>query len=120
MAIGKNKKIHRISRHKRVRAKLFGTAQRPRISIFKSNRHIFAQVIDDDKGKTIVSGSDVDLNQKASKVKKTESALRVGETLAAQILEKGIKAAVFDRGGFKYHGRIKALADGLQKSGIKI
>lgn len=113
----------RLKRHRRVRATIIGTAQRPRVSVFKSNKHIFAQVIDDESRKTIMGTSDVVSKTKSKekiKAKKSERAYKVGESLATQMQEKNIKEAVFDRGGFKYHGRIKALADGLRKGGIKI
>jgi len=103
-------------RHKRVRAKVLGTSERPRVSVFKSNRHVFAQIIDDVSGKTIVS-SKVDSKAKGRKV---EVAAKIGEMLAEKAKEVGIKEAIFDRGGFKYHGRVKALADGIRKGGLKI
>ena len=116
-------------RHKRVRAKVYGTAEKPRVSVFKSNRNVFAQFIDDEAGKTVLSSKVVsDKKSKTSakggpasggKINKTEKAMKIGETLAEQAKEAGIKEVVFDRGGFKYHGRIKAVADGLRKGGIK-
>lgn len=117
------KKQFRLKRHRRVRATITGTAARPRVSVFKSNRHIFSQVIDDESGKTIVGASDLISKTKAKEkkqLKKSETAYNIGESLAAKMLEKNIKEAVFDRGGFKYHGRIKSFADGLRKGGIKI
>ncbi len=113
----------RLKRHRRVRATIIGTSKRPRVSVFRSNKHIFAQVIDDESRKTIMGVSDVVSKTKSkekTKAKKSERAYKVGESLATQMQEKNIKEAVFDRGGFKYHGRIKALADGLRKGGIKI
>src|SRR3989344_4423972 len=103
-----SKKLNRIRRHKRVRAKVLGADKRPRVSVFKSNRHIFVQFIDDKSGKTILSSKIV--SGKKSKIKgtKTEKAMKIGETLAEKAKEIGVKAIVFDRGGFKYHGRIKA------------
>lgn len=121
------KRKNREMRHKRVRSRIFGTAEIPRVSVFKSNRHVFAQFIDDTSGKTIVS-SDVSVgvpteasgqSKKKFKMTKTEIASKIGETLAEKAKEAGIKKAVFDRGGFKYHGRIKAIAEGLRKGGIK-
>ncbi|KKS01535.1 MAG: 50S ribosomal protein L18 [Candidatus Yanofskybacteria bacterium GW2011_GWA2_41_22] len=117
------KKQLRLKRHKKVRAIITGTAVRPRVSVFKSNKHIFAQIIDDENQKTIVSASDMISKTKTkekTKAKKSERAFKVGESLAIQMQEKNIKEAVFDRGGFKYHGRVKSLADGLRKGGIKI
>ena len=120
MNITKNKRLHRISRHKRVRAKIMGTRERPRVSVFKSNKNVFVQFIDDEAGKTVL-GSKVTSGKK-SKVKetKTDKAVKTGEMIAEQAKEAGIKEAVFDRGGFKYHGRIKAVADGLRKGGLKM
>lgn len=116
----RNKKtLNRIRRHKRVRAKIIGTAERPRISVFKSNQHVFVQFIDDEIGKTILSSKVV--SSKKSKIKgtKTEKALTIGKMLAEKAIEKGIKKVVFDRGGFKFHGRVKAVAEGLRSGGLK-
>jgi len=115
----KKKQLNKQRRHRRVRAKIVGTKERPRVSVFKSNKHIFAQFIDDEFGKTILSSKVI--SNKKSKVKgtKTEKATKIGEMLAEKSKEAGIKKVVFDRGGFKYHGRIKAVADGLRKGGIK-
>ncbi|HXK40932.1 MAG TPA: 50S ribosomal protein L18 [Candidatus Paceibacterota bacterium] len=125
----RSKLQHKVMRHKRVRAKVYGTAEKPRVSVFKSNRNVFAQFIDDEAGKTVLSSKVVsDKKSKTSakggpasggKINKTEKAMKIGETLAEQAKEAGIKEVVFDRGGFKYHGRIKAVADGLRKGGIK-
>ncbi|MEK7076397.1 MAG: 50S ribosomal protein L18 [Patescibacteria group bacterium] len=116
----KAKRQHRLSRHKRVRAKITGTSKRPRVAVFKSNRHIFVQFIDDTTGKTILSSKIV--SEKKSKMKgtKTAKANSIGEMLAEKAKEAGITEAVFDRGGFKFHGRVKAVAEGLRKGGIKI
>ena len=109
---------NRIRRHQRVRAKITGTASCPRVAVFRSNRHLFIQVIDDQDGKTIISNQ---INGKEkTKGTKTEVAAKIGETLAAEMKKKGIEQAVFDRGGFKYHGRVKALADGIRNGGIRI
>lgn len=112
------KRQHRVMRHKRVRAKILGTPERPRVSVFKSNRNVFVQFIDDTSGKTVLSSQVV--SGKKSKIKgtKTDKSNKIGEMLAEKAKEKGIKEVVFDRGGFKYHGRIKAVADGLRKGGI--
>ncbi len=123
MAKLKTKKQFRLKRHKRVRMIIAGTAERPRVSVFKSNRHIFVQAIDDENRKTIVSASDIILKAGAkAKIasNKTETAQKIGDLLAAKMQEKKIKEAIFDRGGFAYHGRIKAIADSLRKGGIKI
>jgi large subunit ribosomal protein L18 len=117
MKITKNQ--HRIRRHKRVRAKIKGTKDVPRISVFKSNRHIFVQIIDDKEGKTILSSAVKSAKKSTLKGSKTEIAAITGEKLAVKAKEAGIKKVVFDRGGFKYHGRVKALAEGLRKGGLE-
>lgn len=106
----------RQARHKRLRTKIKGTAEKPRLSVFRSNRHIFAQLIDDAKGITIASASDVKI---AKKIKKTESAKMVGVKIAETAKEKNIKKIMFDRGGYKYHGRTKAVAEGAREGGLK-
>lgn len=103
-----------LNRKKRVRGKVFGTEERPRLSVFRSNAKITAQIIDDIKGKTLVFADDKDVKGKT----KTEKALLVGEALAKKALVKKIKKVVFDKGGYKYHGRVKALADGARKGGL--
>lgn len=115
MDIIKKKRAGRTKRHKRVRAKIIGTKETPRVSVFRSSKHIYAQVIDDASGKTMFFSSDVDLKE-SDKIKKS---LRAGELLGEIIKGKGIVKIVFDRGGFKYHGRVKALAEGLRNAGIK-
>lgn len=102
-----------------MRAKISGTKEIPRVSVFKSNRHIFVQVIDDVSGKTIFSNEIKPKSKTVSKGNKTEIAAMIGEKLAAKAKEAGIKKVVFDRGGFKYHGRIKALAESLRKGGLE-
>ncbi len=104
-------------RHRRIRAKIAGTAKRPRLSVFRSNKHIFLQLIDDSKGKTIVSASD--LKMKKDKATKSEIAKEVGRELAKSAKAKKIKEAVFDRGGYRYHGRIKASAEGAREEGLQ-
>jgi len=115
----RNKTEKRIQRHKRVRAKLSGTKEVPRVSVFKSNQHIFAQFIDDVAGKTILSSIVKSAKKSALKGTKTEKATAIGELLAKKAKEVGITKIVFDRGGFKYHGRVKALAEGLRKGGME-
>lgn len=116
----KKKLIHRIKRHKKVRAKIKGTNKIPRVSVFRSNRHIFVQLIDDITGKTILSNNTVKTKSKtAPKGTKTNVASKIGEIIAQKAKEKGIKRVVFDRGGYKYHGRVKALAEGLRKGGLE-
>ena len=118
--VNTNKRDNRVRRHARVRARISGTAQRPRISVFRSNRHVFVQVIDDSVGKTIMSSIIKSAKKSTLKGKKTEVAATIGQKLAERMKEKGITQALFDRGGFKYHGRVKAVADGLRAGGIKI
>ena len=108
-------------RHLRVRGKLAGTADRPRLNVFRSVSSIYAQVIDDVAGRTLVSASSVDkeLRTKVKGLKKSEQAKIVGQTVAERAKTKGIKAVVFDRGGYRYIGRVKALADGARESGLQ-
>jgi len=114
------KQINKSRRHRKIRAKIKGTSKRPRVSVFKSNRHIFTQFIDDTEGKTILSSKIISSKKSKIKGSKTERASVIGEMLAEKAKELGIKEAVFDRGGFKFHGRVKAIAEGLKKGGIKI
>ncbi len=104
-------------RKRRVRAKILGNAARPRLSVFRSNVHIYGQIIDDEKGKTLLAFSDVKL-KKEVKMTKVQAAEKVGEEIAKKALTKKIKAVIFDRNGFRYHGRVKALADGARKGGL--
>lgn len=116
----KTKQLNRISRHKRVRSRVLGTAKRPRVTIFRSNRHIFVQLVDDETRKTILSSKVVSVNKSKAKGNKSEKATEVGKAIAEKAKAAGINAAVFDRGGYKYHGRVKALAEGLRAGGLKI
>ena len=111
-----NKK--RIRRHKRVRGKIFGTAQKPRLCVFRSLKNIYAQVIDDENGKTLASASSLDkeFNQYGGN---KEAAKLVGQAVAQAALEKGITEVVFDRGGYIFHGRVQELADGAREAGLK-
>jgi large subunit ribosomal protein L18 len=106
-------------RHARVRKKIFGTAERPRLNVFRSNKHIYAQIIDDMKAVTIVSASTLDKEFDLESTGNIEAAKKVGELVAKRALEKGIKKVVFDRGGYLYHGRIKALADAAREAGLE-
>lgn len=106
----------RIRRKKRVRSKVYGTPDRLRMSVYKSNSHIFVQLIDDEKGMTVVAGSDTEIKEKG---KMTEKALAVGELLAKKAIAKKMKKVVFDKNGYKYHGVIKAVADGARKGGLE-
>ena len=105
-------------RHRRVRAKVHGTAERPRLVVFRSNRGIEAQLVDDDAGKTLASASHLAL-AKSFKGDKTAQAEAVGKALAAAAKKAGVDACVFDRGGYLYHGRVKALADGAREGGLE-
>jgi large subunit ribosomal protein L18 len=104
-------------RHRRVRGKVSGTGERPRLAVFRSNRGIFAQLVDDANGRTIASASWVGL--KGFKGDKSAQAKAVGKQVAAAAKKRGIEAVVFDRGGYLYHGRVKALADGAREGGLK-
>lgn len=108
-------------RHKRIRKHMTGTAERPRLCVFRSSRHIYAQIIDDQSGHTLVSASTLEeqLRDQVKGLKKTEQAAAVGRLIAERALEKGIKTVVFDRGGYKYHGRVKALADACREAGLE-
>ncbi|MFQ5736807.1 MAG: 50S ribosomal protein L18 [Thermodesulfobacteriota bacterium] len=105
-------------RKARVRKKIKGTSERPRLNVFRSNKHIYAQVIDDFTGVTLASASSQAKGFDA-KLKKTEAARKVGETVAKLSVDKGVAKVVFDRSGYIYHGRIKALADGAREAGLK-
>jgi large subunit ribosomal protein L18 len=117
----KSRSEARIRRHERVRKNVQGTAQRPRLSIFRSLSEIYAQVIDDQIGNTVASASTIDeeLRSKMKGLKKSEQAKMVGKAVAERAIGKGVKAVVFDRGGFKYSGRVKALADGAREGGLE-
>jgi large subunit ribosomal protein L18 len=114
-------RLARVRRHERVRSKVEGTSERPRLAVFRSLNHIYAQVIDDTKGVTLAAASTLDPELAGSlqdKVKKSQAEL-VGQSIAKKSIEKGIEQVVFDRGGFKYNGRVQALADAARKEGLK-
>lgn len=112
----KSRKTHqRERRHQRIRKKIHGTKDCPRLSVYKSNDHIYAQLINDDEGKTLVSSSDL----KLKKGTKTEVAKKVGEQLAKNAIDAKITKCVFDRSGYKYHGRVKAIAEATREGGLK-
>ncbi len=113
-------RLAREKRHARVRKHVSGTAERPRLNVYRSLDHIYAQVIDDVKGETLVSASTVDkaIRAQLGSKTKTEQAQLVGKAVAERALDAGIKSVVFDRGGFKYHGRVKALADASREAGL--
>ncbi|MBP9675763.1 MAG: 50S ribosomal protein L18 [Anaerolineaceae bacterium] len=116
-----NRTEARIHRHRRVRKYINGTADRPRLSVFRSLKEIYAQVIDDDASVTLAAASSIDqeLREKTAGLKKMEQAKLVGELVAQRAIEKGIKQVVFDRGGFRYGGRVKALADAAREAGLE-
>ena len=113
-----NSNVARLRRHERVRKNISGTAEKPRLNVFRSLNHIYAQIIDDTKGITLVSASSLD---KAFEGKggNIEGAKLVGEMVAKKALEKGIEKVVFDRGGYVYHGRVQELAEGAREGGLK-
>jgi large subunit ribosomal protein L18 len=114
-----NKSRQRTKRKNRIRSKLRQNRDKPRVSVFRSNRHVYVQVIDDNLAKTLASFSDLKLKKKSSKSTKSKSANLVGTELGKLLKKIGIKEVVFDRGAFKYHGRVKSLAEGLRKEGIQ-
>ena len=111
----------RIKRHYRVRNKISGTEMRPRLNVFRSNKNIYAQIIDDTKGITLVASSsiDADLKDQIENGGDKAGAKKVGESIAKKAIEQGIDTVVFDRGGYVYHGRIKELAEGAREAGLK-
>jgi len=111
----------RLRRHRRVRKKIKGTAQRPRLVVYRSLSHIYAQVIDDDGGHTLAAASDLDAGAREQRngKRKTEIAKLVGELVAQRATERGISEVVFDRGGYQFHGRVQALADAAREAGLK-
>ena len=115
----KNKKklIGRIRRHNRIRSKVSGTGDRPRLNIFKSNLNIYLQIINDETGKTLVSANVKELKKK--KLNKTEQAMELGKLLADKAEKVKVKKVVFDKSGYKYHGRVKAAADGAREGGLE-
>jgi len=108
-------KTRRDRRRAKLRAKIKGTKERPRLVVFRSNKHIYAQIIDDEKGETLVSASSLKIKEKMTKTKK---ARLVGEEIGKKAKKKGIRKIVFDRAGYKYHGRVKALAEGARAQGL--
>jgi large subunit ribosomal protein L18 len=104
-------------RHLRLRKKVMGTSARPRLSVFRSDKHIYAQVIDDTQGRTLAAASDIDTEVKIDGAK-ADKAKAVGQLVAQRAINAGVKQVVFDRGGFRYHGRVKALADAAREAGL--
>ena len=121
MVSKKSRSEVRVKKHNRLRNHLSGTTECPRLAVFRSNNHVYAQVIDDVAGKTIVSASTLEKDIKAE-LKNTddiEAATKIGDVVAKRALDKGIKAVVFDRGGYIYHGKVKALADAAREAGLE-
>lgn len=127
MSANISKNQRRIKRKKRIRKKLSGTQERPRLNVFRSSKHIYAQIIDDSKGHTLVAASTIEKEFKTfvssmepddAKGKKIFDAVSVGKLVAKRALEKGIKKVIYDRNGFIYHGRVKALSDGAREAGL--
>lgn len=121
MITKEDKNKARLKRHLRVRKKIQGTTERPRLNVFRSAKHIYAQLIDDVKGVTIVSAStlDKDLSKEITNGGSVEAARKVGQLVAERAKEKGYAVVVFDRGGYLYHGRIQALADAAREAGLE-
>ena len=115
----RNKK--RVDRHNKIRNKIVGTPERPRLNVYRSSKHIYAQIIDDVTGTTIASASTKDKETVAqvAELTKVDAAKVVGAVVAKRAVEKGIKSVVFDRGGYLYHGRVKSLADGARENGLE-
>ncbi len=111
----------RVKKHRRLRSRLSGTATQPRLAVFRSNNHMYAQIIDDTVGTTLVSASTLDKEVKAEleKTNDVEAAAKVGAVVAKRALDKGIKTVVFDRGGYIYQGKVKALADAAREAGLE-
>jgi large subunit ribosomal protein L18 len=114
-----DKNATRKKRHARVRAKLSGTTVRPRLNVYRSNQHIYAQIIDDVNSVTIASASTMDKELSLEGTSNVDAAQKVGELVAKRAVEKGVKEVVFDRGGYLYHGRVKALADAAREAGLQ-
>jgi large subunit ribosomal protein L18 len=121
MATNKSRSIARIRRHARVRKKVSGTSEKPRLNVFRSLAEIYVQIIDDEAGHTLVSASSIDreLKETLAGKKKSEQAHLIGVAIAERARSKGIEQVVFDRGGYRYIGRVKALADGAREGGLK-
>ncbi len=114
-----DRKSSRINRHRRIRARLSGTTERPRLCVYRSNKHIYAQIIDDVNATTIVQASTLDHDFAEAKPWGLDSAYLIGQAVAKRAVAKGIKAVVFDRGGYLYHGRIAKLATGAREAGLE-
>lgn len=121
MVSKKSRSKVRINKHRKLRNRFTGTAGRPRLAVFRSNNHMYAQIIDDTVGNTLVSASTLQKDVKAEleKTNNVDAAVKLGEVIAKKALEKGITNVVFDRGGFIYHGKVKALADAAREAGLQ-
>jgi large subunit ribosomal protein L18 len=118
MALTKSE--HRVRRHRRVRKKIMGSAKRPRLAVFRSNKHIYVQAIDDLAGRTIVSASTTEADLRGGATSTVDAAKQVGKLVAERAKAAGVTTVVFDRGGFKYHGRVAAIADGAREAGLEL
>jgi len=114
------KSEHRVRRHRLVRKKVYGTAERPRLAVFRSSKHIYVQVIDDIAGRTIASASTVEAERRGASTGTVDAAKQVGQAVGERVKAAGITTVVFDRGGFKYHGRVAAVADGARAAGLQL
>lgn len=111
----------RIKRHRRVRKRINGTSERPRLAVFKSNRHLYAQLIDDIQMRTVAAASSLELRKAGgSATNSIETAEQLGKLVAERAMAKGLTAAVFDRGGFRFHGKVRALAEGARRQGLAL
>ena len=118
MVSKKNKAALRQKKHARIRSRLSGTPERPRLAVFRSNKHMYAQLIDDAAGNTLCAASTLDKNANLQFTDNVEAAQYVGKAIAEKALAKGVKEVVFDRGGFLYHGKVQALADAAREAGL--
>jgi large subunit ribosomal protein L18 len=118
--MGLTKQEHRIRRHRRVRKKVLGTAERPRLAVFRSNKHIYVQAIDDIAARTVASASTMEADLRSGATATVDAATQVGRLVAERVQATGVTTVVFDRGGFKYHGRVAAIADGARAAGLQL
>lgn len=114
-----SRSANRVKKHKRLRYKIVGTTEKPRLCMFKSNNHVYAQLIDDTKGHTLVSASTKDASLSLEQTNNVEAAKAVGTAVAKKAIEKGVTEVVFDRSGYLYHGKVAALADAAREAGLK-
>jgi large subunit ribosomal protein L18 len=115
-----DKQLQRRRRHQRVRRRVMGTAERPRLAVFRSARHMVAQVIDDEAGRTLVAASTLEPDLRAGSTGNVEAAAKVGRRVAERALAQGVRTVVFDRGGFQYHGRVAAVAEAAREAGLEL